>query len=205
MRLGDRRYSDQVKKLVIERISDGTYKPGDRLVELQLSRELSISLAPVREALGNLAALKIVDRQPYRVARIRKLSPKDLADSVDVLAVLESLAAEKVENRLESNLGLLEKEAHAFIDAAKKDQKAEYARAYREFHRLIVEASNNRILMEMWESMTLEITILTGEIFEGPNRKVVASNHLNLVKALKKTDKKLASKLLKNLHHEYRD
>ena len=40
----------QIKDLLLERILDGTYKPGHRLVELQIAEEFNTSQAPVREA-----------------------------------------------------------------------------------------------------------------------------------------------------------
>ena len=41
---------EQIKELIIQRILEGTYKPGERIVELQLVHELGVSQAPVREA-----------------------------------------------------------------------------------------------------------------------------------------------------------
>ena len=37
--------------MIQKRIQDGTYKPGDRIVETRLCKELAVSQAPVREAM----------------------------------------------------------------------------------------------------------------------------------------------------------
>ena len=48
---------EQIKELIIKRILEGTYQPGQRVVELQLVQELGVSQAPVREALRDLEAM----------------------------------------------------------------------------------------------------------------------------------------------------
>ena len=68
----------QVRQTLLTRILDGTYKPGDRLKELVLARELGVSQAPVREAIRHLKAANIVDTIPYCGARVRVVSETEL-------------------------------------------------------------------------------------------------------------------------------
>ncbi len=51
---------EQIKDLLWERIADGTYPPGDRLIETRIARELGVSQGPVREALRQLAGMGLV-------------------------------------------------------------------------------------------------------------------------------------------------
>ena len=51
---------EQVKELILERILNGEYAPGDRLVETRIAQELGTSQAPVREALRDLELLRFV-------------------------------------------------------------------------------------------------------------------------------------------------
>ena len=46
--------TQQIQTILIERISNGTLLPGDRLKELQIAQEFGTSQAPVREALRML-------------------------------------------------------------------------------------------------------------------------------------------------------
>ena len=56
----------QIKDVLLERILNGTYQPGDRLIELQIAQELGTSQAPVSESLCELEALGFVESEPSR-------------------------------------------------------------------------------------------------------------------------------------------
>src|SRR5262249_33739473 len=71
---------EQVKELVLERILDGSYAPGERLVETRIAQELGTSQAPVREALRDLEVLRFVESEPFRGARVREVSEEELAE-----------------------------------------------------------------------------------------------------------------------------
>jgi DNA-binding GntR family transcriptional regulator len=61
---------DQVRRTLTERILAGHYKPGDRLVETQIARELGTSQGSVREALRELEASRLVESNPRRSTRV---------------------------------------------------------------------------------------------------------------------------------------
>src|SRR3954465_8778390 len=68
--------SATVKRLVLDRIVHGHYRPGERIVEFKLAKELGVSQSPVREGLRELAAVGIVTIHPRRGARVRMPSPR---------------------------------------------------------------------------------------------------------------------------------
>ncbi|MGH3034284.1 MAG: GntR family transcriptional regulator, partial [Gaiellaceae bacterium] len=84
---------EQVKEVLLARILDGTYAPGDRLVETRIAQELGTSQAPVREALRELELLRFVESKPYVGARVRELSEEELAEIYPVRAAIEEVAA----------------------------------------------------------------------------------------------------------------
>ena len=54
----------EIRAYIQRRIADGTFRPGDRIVETQLAKEMNVSQAPVREALLELAAMGLVEERP---------------------------------------------------------------------------------------------------------------------------------------------
>ncbi len=195
---------DQIKDLLLERILDGTYKPGDRLLELQIAEELNTSQAPVREALRYLEAMKVVVTEPYKGTRIRSVTDRELRESSQVRASLEQLAAELAAPKFGGDVKELENEARKFMAAAKKRDFAAYAEHDIAFHRLIVQASDNEILQATWESIVLEFRFrkTLDKIGEG---KLVefGSAHLPVIDRLKDGDGKGAGKTLKALICKY--
>ncbi|MBX9670570.1 MAG: GntR family transcriptional regulator [Candidatus Obscuribacterales bacterium] len=195
---------DQIKDLLLERILNGTYKPGDRLVELQIAEELNTSQAPVREAFRYLEAMKVVVTEPYKGTRVRSVSDRELKESSQVRAALEQLAAELAAPKFGGDVRELENEARRFMAAARKRDFAAYAEHDMAFHRLIVEASGNEILCSTWESIVLELRFrkTLDKIGEG---KLVefGSAHLPVIDRLKDGDGRGAGKALKSLICKY--
>src|SRR3954468_15960911 len=101
--------SATVKRLVLDRIVQGHYRPGERIVEFKLAKELGLSQSPVREGLRELAAVGIVTIHPRRGARVRLPSAKELADVSVVRAEIDALAARLAAPRIpDATLGALE-------------------------------------------------------------------------------------------------
>ncbi len=75
---------EQITKLLLERILNGTYKPVERLIELQIANELETSQAPVREAFRYLEALKVVETESYKGTRVRIISDRELEESSQI-------------------------------------------------------------------------------------------------------------------------
>ena len=49
-----------IKDYIQKQIAAGVYRPGDRIVETQLAKELNVSQAPVREAILEMVALGLL-------------------------------------------------------------------------------------------------------------------------------------------------
>src|SRR5260370_25107749 len=88
-----RSLKDQVKQEILERILRGRYAPGERLREVAPAKELHTSPIPVREALRELASLRVVESDAYKEVRVRQLTPNELEQSHELNAVLECYAA----------------------------------------------------------------------------------------------------------------
>ncbi|MGY9048134.1 hypothetical protein P775_22350 [Puniceibacterium antarcticum] len=79
-----------------ERIVRGQLQSGERIVERQLSAELSVSRTPVREALKLLEADGLIEISRNRGAQVTGYSPAEARHLFDVIAVLEALAAQRL-------------------------------------------------------------------------------------------------------------
>jgi DNA-binding GntR family transcriptional regulator len=77
------------------------YSIGQRLVEAELTENLSVSRSTVREALKILASRGVVDIFPHRGAVIRGLTLTDAENLLAVLEVLTGLAARQAAEKIE--------------------------------------------------------------------------------------------------------
>jgi DNA-binding GntR family transcriptional regulator len=188
---------EQVKELLLQRILGGEYQPGDRLVETRIAGELGTSQAPVREALRDLELLRFVESEPFRGARVRAISREELAEIYPVRAALEEIAAREAAVRLDGDVTSLEAELEAMRGAAAGGDLAHQVEHDVRFHRLIVEASGNRILLDVWESLRVEARTLVTALTTTVDPYEIAELHEPVLAALAARDPERAGRALR--------
>jgi DNA-binding GntR family transcriptional regulator len=144
---------DQIRQVLIDGIASGRLQPGERIVERRIAAELGVSQAPVREALRQLEALRLVETVPNRGARVRDFTEEDFAEFFPVRAGLEETAADLAVSRLAGRVAGLE----VHIERLAAAEGPDVMRHSIAFHREIVEAAGNRLLRSIWESLGIEI------------------------------------------------
>ncbi|WP_285695186.1 GntR family transcriptional regulator [Actinomadura sp. NBRC 104412] len=149
--------ADQIREFIVEGISSGRWEPGERLVERRIATELGVSQGPVREALRQLEALRLVESLPNRGARVRAFTERDLGEIFPVRAGLERTAAELALPRLAERVDALERNNALLAEAAESGDLHAQMRLSIEFHREVVQTAGNRLLMSVWESLGIEL------------------------------------------------
>jgi DNA-binding GntR family transcriptional regulator len=80
----------EIARHLREQIISGTLPAGERVNETKVTRELSLSRSPVREALRILESEGLVTLEAHRGARVRAVSEQDLEEIFDVRVMIES-------------------------------------------------------------------------------------------------------------------
>ena len=192
----------QIKDILLERILSGTYRPGDRLIELQIAQEFGTSQAPVRESLCELEALGFVESEPHRGSRVRAVTKEELAEIYPVRAALEEVAARAAAQHFQGNAAALRAEIAAMDQAARAGDLFEQVRHDVQFHRLIVEAAGNRVLLDVWKSLRVEARTLISIITTDIDRDELTARHVPVMDALEAGDGQRAGQLMRE-HVEY--
>jgi len=156
MKVQKQSLADQVKDVLLERIIKGRYKPGDRLVELSIAKELEVSQAPVREAFQRLEAMRFVESRPNRGTFVREMPDREIGESTIVRGVLEEAAARKAANVLKGRIDELRTEVKGMTEGLANGDFDTVAKHNVNFHRMIVHASDNLVLIDAWESLAFE-------------------------------------------------
>ena len=81
-----------VVKILSSGILSGKYKPGDRLNESQIARELNISRIPVREALSQLQEQGLVQNRERRGMFVTNIGQEEVQQIASLRFLLESEA-----------------------------------------------------------------------------------------------------------------
>lgn len=90
--LSPRRMTDQVTRILRDRIVGGELPPGSRIDVSTLADELGISRTPVREAILQLETAGLVVRQPYRGTVVAGVDPNRLEEVTALRIDLEGRA-----------------------------------------------------------------------------------------------------------------
>ena len=144
-------------KAIRNEIKTGRLAPGQRLIEAELCATVGASRASIRDALGRLEADGLVEIEHLKGARVRRLTSQDARNIYQIREALEGtaarLAAEHIDRgRYRVRLAALEQR----FQAENTDSPATYLayNGYNEqFHRLIVEMSENSRLIRLVEQM----------------------------------------------------
>jgi DNA-binding GntR family transcriptional regulator len=194
-------YREQIKEALLERILNGAYPPGERIVETRVAREFGVSQGPVREALRELESLRLVVSEPFVGVRVRAVSPEELGEIYPVRSGLEEVAARTAPLRLDGELGAFDREIEAMRRAADAGDTRAFMPHDVQFHRLVVEASGNRTLLDLWTSLHLEARTMITFIRYG-DLHAIAESHLPILHGLRARDPERTAAALRE-HFEY--
>lgn len=84
--------SERAYRHLRERIADGRYAPGHRLVLAQVAGELAVSVVPVREAMRRLEAEGVVTFERNVGAQVALVDETEYAITMQTLAIVEGAA-----------------------------------------------------------------------------------------------------------------
>jgi DNA-binding GntR family transcriptional regulator len=181
----------------VQRILRGELQPGERLVETRIAQELGTSQAPVREALRDLELLRFVESAPFKGSRVREVADEELLEIYPVRAALEELAAREAAVKLDGKVDALEAEFDAMHRAADAGDLHEQVVHDVAFHRLIVEAAGNGILLDAWAFLRIESRTIVTALKTGLDGHEIAERHRPVLDALRDRDPERAGKALR--------
>jgi len=140
-------------------LARGELAPGARLFEPELAGLLGVSRTPVREALMRLAQEGLVELLPGRGARVRVLSPDEVAEVYEVRAALEAEAARLAALRASPAAKTALAEAEAELHRIPPEDVAAQTAADARFHAALVAASGNRELERLFHQLDAKLAL----------------------------------------------
>jgi DNA-binding GntR family transcriptional regulator len=184
---------EQIREHIVEGIVSGRWKPGERIVERRIATELEVSQTPVREALRELESLRLIESAPNKGVRVRNLTAADLEESYPVRAGLEQIAAELAADRLAVDCSALEPHVAALYDADGRSDGTAQVRHTVAFHRELVRAARNSVLLHTWEGLGIEVFTALSIRWLGTVQQSYAEEHEELVAAFRRRDPEIGA------------
>ncbi|MCD8120140.1 MAG: GntR family transcriptional regulator [Lachnospiraceae bacterium] len=190
---------DVVFQTLRHKIITGEMKPGERLLEIQLSEQLGVSRTPIREAIRKLELEGLVVMEPRRGARVAPITAQDLVDVLEVRRVLESLAAELAcRKHSEEDLEKMRTIMDAMAQPENKCESSQFASLDERFHNIIYASTGNKRLYQIMSPLREQLYWYRLEYVKNePVRDDVLAEHEEIYDAIKNHDVKAAKKAMK--------
>lgn len=198
---------EKIAAMLAERIVDGRYPPGSRLVEAGLSREFGSSHGPVRDALRLLQGAGLVTILPYRGAVVSDVSVREIRELYQVRAALVGLRARWIaeDPQRDELLARVTEPIAELQKLADRDAEA-YTRTALLVNRSFTESLSNRWLRATLASLMLQTSRYTRiALSSAEHRRYSARQWRALLNAIRSGNGERAEKIAAALSQATRD
>ena len=200
---------EQIAAQVSRRIASGTYGPGQRILEQAIAAEFAVSRGPVREALRLLEKDGLVTILPRRGAQVTSLSVDEVREIFEIRAVLNGLRDRRIAES-PARLALLpaiEAEVGTLARVVREGgEGARYVETVFELNRLLNEATSNKRLSSILDSLALQTLRYSRLGLSTPERRRQSLKHWQqLVRAIRDGDGDAAQQAAERRVRDSRD
>lgn len=190
----------KVYQIVKQMIENRTLKPGQKIHQEKLAKELGISRTPLISALKFLEHENLVEVKPRRGFFVRLFSHKEMIAIFEIREVLEGLAARRAATLItDQECKQLKKIFKPFKDQEAITDISAYSKADKKFHTLITSISSREFLTAMLQtfnviSLAYQYVDSEGLILHPDD---TYADHIQITEAICRRDPVTAEKLMR--------
>jgi len=179
----------QSYEIIRDRILNGELSAGTKIIEEKIAAELGVSRTPIRESIRKLEYEGLIVNK-----KVVKPTEKDLRNMFQVRILLEGYSAQCAASYLNEN------ELDSLYECVKIGRTGtieEIMIANEHFHEIIVNASNNPVMIDIIDRMQSTIYLFrkTVVFYQRPH---LIDEHEQIYQAIKARDGQKAELLMKN-------
>ena len=190
---------EHIRDALLDQIARGELRPGERIIESRLVSRFGVSSTPVREAIRELVAMGTLLAENHKGASVREVKVVETIEAFRIRASLEALAAQTAVSALRKQqlCPELHHSASLIVESARRRDFVAFQAHNQTFHRTIVSASGNAMLLQIWDSLAFQIrTRFTMEYLIAVDPTAVAEEHLSILDEIERDSAAGASALL---------
>ena len=200
-----RSMSDQVYQILREAIMANEFRPGDRLVELQLAELLKASRTPIREAIRRLEHDGLVERLPQGGVRVKPVTIESVRQVYGLRGVLESYAVIQACDRItEEDFSALDQIRNQALELMKNKTMDSVEKTHRilalntDFHDTLNQLCEDAYLLKMLDVVHQEVVRMRGlALQDKANWEEVWDQHKELLKLMRAGEREKLDEFVK--------
>lgn len=141
-----------------QRIVEGIYSPGEKILDKQIAIEFDVSRTPVREAIQMLVAQRFLDSYPRVGTVVSTIKKEDVFMLYRPLAAIQALAVEvaieKITSEQIASLSLINQEFHNAVSQHNMQAAME---TDKDFHDVIVKIADNPYITDTSVNLQMHV------------------------------------------------
>lgn len=194
-------YSEQVADYIRGLILSGELAPGSAVEEAAVAKQLSISRAPVREAMQILVREGLIDAHPQKRKHVKELTSKQIKNSYFAGGVLEAASvANALDRYTEEDLKKLKEIVRDMNTIAQNDGSiSDQVPLDTEFHDILFSRIDNGLVVELCKRSCQGISkfLLYRHWVKIYTPQEVVERHRVIIEALKTRDPNTVEEILR--------
>lgn len=177
---------------------EGRYRPGQRVELREIAAKHEVDDESVLKAFAEFQALGMVTLSGNFSAIVHSPNPKEMQEAYEIRAALEEIAGRTAAATLKGNCSGLRRELQAMRVAVADGNLDAYVEHDVEFHRSILKASENDVLLRVWDTLMFDLRIRASIGKVSKDLVEVVESHQPIVDALANGRGREAGLLLRN-------
>jgi serine phosphatase RsbU (regulator of sigma subunit) len=173
--------------------------PAGQILELQeIGTDYQMDQESVLRAFAEYQSLGMIAFSGTSSAIVQSPNPKEMQEAYEIRAALEEISGRCAASVLKGNTRLLRRELESMRLFAGKGDLEACAKSDARFHRIIVESSQNDVLLRVWNTLAMDLRIRASISRLAKELSVVVESHQPILDALDKGLGREAGLLLRN-------
>jgi len=187
---GEASLATEITEVIRERIINGEYEMGEKLIENKIANELKVSRTPIRDAFKQLAEEQLVEYIPNKGCFAKGFSHKDMSDIYAVRKEVEKLAIEwAIEHATKEKIEELREHLELMYFYTENNFYEKLLAANEEFHNKIYQMSESRFIVQVLKSYQNYVhTARKNTLKKEENLREIYKEHLEIFEALASRD-----------------
>jgi serine phosphatase RsbU (regulator of sigma subunit) len=177
---------------------NGRRRTGESVRLAEIATQYQLDEDSVLKVFAEFQTLGMVSLSGSVSAIFHSPNPKEMQDAYEIRAALEEIGGRAAARTLKGNTASLQRELDAMRTALRSFDLDSFVEHDVVFHRSILEASQNEVLLRVWDSLAVDLRIRGGIASVSKEFPEAAESHQPIVAALDKGRGREAGLLLRN-------
>ena len=176
----------------------GRYRPGQSVQLREIAEEYKLDNESVLKTLAEFQSFGMATLSGNSSAIIHSPNSKEMQEAYEIRAALEEIAGRTAATNLKGKTAGLQRELEGMRAAVRKGNLDAYAEHDVRFHRSILKASGNQVLLRVWDTLGFDLRIRAAIGKVSKNLPEVVESHQPILEALEKGRGREAALLMRN-------